>query len=81
MVARYYIEDATLKPSLAVTLTDNWIQINLRYITDYKLRRATKHLLFNYIEKNISETTGKVTLASATLQLLQIPELEVNLKK
>lgn len=81
MVARYYIEDATLKPSLAATLTDNWIQINLRYITDYKLRRGTKHRLFNHIENSISETTGKVTLASATLQLLQIPELEVNLKK
>jgi len=81
MVARYYIEDATLKPSLAVTLTDNWIQINLRYITDYKLRRDTKHRLFEHIEKSISKTNGKVTLASVTLQLLSIPELEVNLKK
>src|SRR6056297_374416 len=58
MVARYYIEDATLKPSLAVTLTDNWIQINLRYITDYKLRRDTKHRLFEHIEKSISKTNG-----------------------
>jgi small-conductance mechanosensitive channel len=81
MVARYYIEDATLKPSLAVTLTDNWIQINLRYITDYKLRRGTKHQLFERIENRISETNGKVTLASTTIQLLKIPELEVNLKK
>ncbi len=81
MVARYYIEDATLKPSLAVTLTDNWIQINLRYITDYKLRRDTKHRLFEHIEKSISKTNGKVALASVTLQLLSIPELEVNLKK
>ena len=81
MVARYYIEDATLKPSLAVALTDNWIQINLRYITDYKLRRVTKHRLFEQIENRISETKGKVTLASTTIQLLKIPELEVNLKK
>lgn len=81
MVERYYIENATLKPTLAVNLTDNWIALNLRYITDYKLRRATKHKLFQYIEKAVSETNGKVTLASATLQLLKIPELEVNLKK
>lgn len=81
MVERYYIENATLEPTLAINLTDNWVQINLRYITDYKLRRATKHKLFEHFEKAIVETNGKVTLASATLQLLKIPELEVNLKK
>ncbi|WP_281541248.1 mechanosensitive ion channel family protein [Maribacter aestuarii] len=81
MVERYYIENATLEPTLAVSLTDNWIAVNLRYITDYKLRRATKHKLFQHIVNAVSETNGKVTLASTTLQLLKIPELEVNLKK
>lgn len=81
MVERYYIENATLEPTLAVNLTDNWIALNLRYITDYKLRRGTKHELFQHIKNAISETNGMVTLASATLQLLKIPELEVNLKK
>lgn len=81
MVRRYYIENATLEPTLAVGLTDNWIALNLRYIADYKLRRATKHRLFEHIEKSVSLTNGKVALASATLQLLKIPELEVNLKK
>ncbi len=81
MVARYYIENATLEPTLALSLTDNWIVLNLRYITDYKLRRATKHQLFHHIEQAISKTNSSVTLASATLQLLKIPELEVNIKK
>lgn len=81
MVERYYIENATLEPTLAIGLTDNWITLNLRYITDYKLRRATKHGLFQHIEQKISATEGKVILASTTLQLLKIPELEINLKK
>lgn len=81
MVERYYIENATLDPSIAVRLTDNWIELNLRYITDYKLRRATKHKLFEKIEKSISQTDGKVTLASTTLQLLKFPQIDVNLKK
>jgi len=46
MVERYYIENATLDPTIALKMTDNWIELNLRYITDYKLRRGTKHKLF-----------------------------------
>jgi len=81
MVAHYYIENATLEPTIAMNLTDNWIQLNLRYITDYKLRRNTKNTLFQHIEKAISKTDGQVNLASTTLQLLEIPPLNINLKK
>lgn len=80
MVERYYIENATIKPTIAVQLTDNWVALNLRYITDYKLRRDTKNHLYSIIEKALQETKGKVKLASTTLQLLKIPELEVQLK-
>jgi len=81
MVAHYYIENATLEPTIAMNLTDNWIQLNLRYITDYKLRRNTKNTLFQHIEQAISKTNGKVNLASTTLQLLEIPPLDINLTK
>ncbi|WP_424001032.1 mechanosensitive ion channel family protein [Maribacter sp. IgM3_T14_3] len=81
MVAHYYIEDATIEPTIAMNLTDNWVQLNLRYITDYKRRRNTKHTLFQHIVQAISKTNGKVKLASTTLQLLEIPPIEVNLKK
>jgi hypothetical protein len=66
---------------LAISPTDNWIAINLRYITDYKLRRITKHELFEQIVLTLLATNGKVTLASTTLQLLKIPELDINLKQ
>ncbi|MBU3024144.1 mechanosensitive ion channel family protein [Zobellia galactanivorans] len=80
MVAHYYIEDATLEPTLALKITDNWIEVNLRYITDYKLRRATKHQLFERIQQSIFTTEGKVVLASTTLQLLKIPDINVQVK-
>ena len=81
MVKRYYIENATIDPTIAINLTDNWVELNLRYITDYKRRRATKHELFDAIQKAVRQTNGKVILASTTLQLLKIPELDVNIKK
>tara|TARA_R110002051_G_scaffold88864_3_gene156667 strand:+ start:3608 stop:4516 length:909 start_codon:yes stop_codon:yes gene_type:complete len=80
MVERYYIENATLEPTIALKLTDNWIEVNVRYITDFKLRRSTKHKLFEIIQKEALQTEGKVVLASATLQLLKIPEVDVRIK-
>ncbi|PXX26370.1 mechanosensitive ion channel family protein [Arenibacter sp. ARW7G5Y1] len=80
MVEHYYIENAKIAPTLAISPTDNWITINLRYITDYKLRRITKHELFQQIIQALVATDDKVKLASTTLQLLKIPELDINLK-
>jgi small-conductance mechanosensitive channel len=80
MVKRYYIEDAALDPSIAIRITDNWIELNVRYITDYMRRRATKHLLFTAIGKAIMDSNAKIDLASTTLQLLKIPALDIHLK-
>lgn len=77
VVDKYYIEDAQVDPSLAITLTDNWIQFNLRYIVDYKKRRFTKHLLHEEIGQRIEETNGKVVLASATYEIVKIPMVQV----
>ena len=81
MVERYYIEDATIEPTIAIRLTDNWIELNLRYITDYKKRRVTRNQLYESIERAVMNSDAKVILASTTLQLLKIPEVDVTLKK
>ncbi len=81
VVNKYYIEDAQVDPTLAITMTDNWIQFNLRYIVDYKKRRMTKHLLNEEIGKRILETNGKVILASSTFEIVRIPTLDLNEKK
>lgn len=81
VVNKYYIEDALVDPTLAITLTDNWIQFNLRYIVDYKKRRFTKHMLNDEIHNEIKKTKGRVTLASTTFELIKIPEVKINLKQ
>lgn len=81
VVNKYYIEDAQLDPTLAITLTDNWIQFNLRYIVDFKKRRLTKHALNDSIRKEFEQTNGKVILASSTIELIKIPPLKVDLEK
>jgi small-conductance mechanosensitive channel len=80
VVERYYIEDAKVEPTLAITMTDNWIQFNLRYIVDYKKRRVTKHILSELISKKFEETKGKVVLASSTVEIVRIPTVNINEK-
>jgi len=78
VVNKFYIEDAILDPTLAITLTDNWVKFNLRYIVDYKKRRVTQHLLFDSIHNKINATNGLVQLASATVEVIKIPEIKVS---
>ncbi|MDC6351935.1 mechanosensitive ion channel [Zeaxanthinibacter sp. PT1] len=80
LVERYYIEDAALEPNVAVKLTDNWIQLNLRYITDYKKRRKMQQDLFERIESVFKSKGESVIFASSTLQLLKIPEVDVRMQ-
>jgi small-conductance mechanosensitive channel len=81
VVDRYYIEDANVEPTLAITMTDNWMQFNLRYIVDYKKRRHTKHLLSELIGQEIEKTKGKIILASATMEIIRIPTLNIEQKE
>ncbi len=78
VVGKYYIENAQVEPTIAITNTDNWVQFNLRYIVDYKKRRGTKHVLNEKIGEEILKTKGKVVLASATMEIIRIPTLNIN---
>ncbi|WP_179006715.1 mechanosensitive ion channel family protein [Winogradskyella forsetii] len=81
VVKKYYIEDAVVEPSLAIKLTDNWVEFNLRYIVDYKKRRLTRHMLHDSIRKAFEQTNGKVVLASTTIELIKIPEIKITSDK
>lgn len=81
VVGKYYIEDAQVEPTLAISLTDNWIQINLRYIVDYKKRRMTKHRLSELVRQRLEATNGKVQLGSTTVEIIRIPPIETKHEK
>lgn len=78
IVNKYYIENAVLDSTIAVSLTDNWTQFNLRYIVDYKKRRITKDTLYEKVGRAIQATNGAVKLASATFEIVDLPDLKIN---
>lgn len=77
VVNKYYIEDAGVEPILAISITDNWMRFNLRYIVDYKKRRITKHMLNEKIAAEINKTNGAVKLASSTVEIVRIPSVKL----
>ncbi len=77
IVQKYYIEDAVVQPTLSLSMTDNWMQFNLRFISDYRKRRKTKNELHQSIAKAIQSTHGTVALASTTFEIVNIPKIKI----
>lgn len=79
MVNKYRIEDAMIEPAVTLIANDNWLEFTIRYVTDYKRRRATKDILFTRIMEEFDGTDGKVSLASATFHLVDAPVFNVRM--
>ncbi|MEO6976039.1 MAG: mechanosensitive ion channel domain-containing protein [Gallionella sp.] len=75
---RYRIEDANLDPAVTMSFDSNFIELTLRYVVDYRVRRSTKDRLFANILGGFEETQGKVQIGSTTLQLTQNPSLSTH---
>lgn len=79
LVRSYRIEDAQIEPVVTMTANDNWVELTLRYIVDYRKRRSTKDALFSRILEGIEASAGRVSIASVTVALVHAPKLDVRL--
>jgi small-conductance mechanosensitive channel len=79
MTRKYAVENAIIEPMVFLVANDNWIEFTLRYVVDFKKRRGVKDLLFTHILDAIKQTEGKVSMASATFQLVDAPTFDVHL--
>lgn len=68
-----------LSHSVTLIANDNWLAFTVRYVVDYRQRRLTKDRLFTRILEEIDQTEGRVSIASATFQLVDAPVLDVRL--
>lgn len=69
VVKNYAIEDARVENMVTLTADENWVSFTLRYVTDYKMRRKTKDLLFTSILQKIEQSDGKVSIAGASMDV------------
>lgn len=70
LVREYRVEQARIQPMVTLRVTDNWLEYTLRYVVDFKRRRATKDILFERLMSAIDDTAGSVRLASMTVELV-----------
>lgn len=75
----FLLEQAYLEPNVSLIVTDNGLQFAVRYVVDFKQRRATKDELFTRIFAAFEATDGRVLMASTTIQLVDAPALQVHL--
>lgn len=79
--SKYRLEEAQTEPMVSLVANDNWVEYTLRYIVNYKKRRATKTALYTKILTAIDATQGEIKFASATFELVGAPDFKVNLNK
>ena len=81
MLRRYRIEPARVEPAVTLVATDNWVEYTLRYVVDYKHRRGVRDEIFRSILRRVDESDGKVELASATYEVVAVPDMNVNVRQ
>jgi small-conductance mechanosensitive channel len=71
---RYPVQATTVEPTLYVTMTDNWIEVALRYVVEARERREVKARLHRELLERF-EQEASVTVASATVEIVGFPPL------
>ncbi len=68
-VLHHRAEDTSLEVAVTLSFDANWIELTLRYVVDFRTRRATKDKLFTAILDEFEKTQGKVIIATPLLHL------------
>ncbi|APV43479.1 Small-conductance mechanosensitive channel [Dehalogenimonas formicexedens] len=75
LAGRYFLPGNAGAPSIFVTLTDNWINLTVRYISEVRNRRETRDRLNRLILDEITRLgSEKVRISSQTLGVSVKPE-------
>jgi len=77
---KYYLPKRDVEPAIYLTLTDNWIAFNIRYVTKVRERRFLRNKLSRMILDEIQKSK-KIKIASSTLDIIGLPELKIKQKK
>jgi hypothetical protein len=57
-------------------LTDNWVEVSVRYIVSPRNRRTTKSKLSLIVSDEFTKV-GNIRIASQTVEIVRFPELRV----
>ena len=75
MMLRYPVYATSVAPSLYLVMTDNWIEMTLRYVVEPRERRSVRAQLHHELLIHFEEEPS-ITVASATFDIVGFPPLQ-----
>jgi small-conductance mechanosensitive channel len=76
MIDLYPLKDTKVEPTLYLAMTDNWIELTLRFVVDAQERRRVKDKLHRDLLQHI-QAEEKIAVASTTIEIVGFPPLEL----
>jgi small-conductance mechanosensitive channel len=76
MIDRYPLKETKVEPTVYVAMTDNWIELTLRFVVDAQERRRVKGQLYRDLLQHF-QTEEKIAVASTTIEIVGFPPLEL----
>ena len=73
---KYYFSGRGIEPEIFVALTDNWVELTVRYVTHIRKRRSLKADISRLILEKI-EKSKNIKIASTTLSIVDIPDIKM----
>jgi small-conductance mechanosensitive channel len=77
LVDRYPLKELTVEPTLYLAMTDNWVEITLRFVVDAQERRRVKDRLHQELLQHF-QAEEKITVASTTIEIVGFPTMQVD---
>jgi small-conductance mechanosensitive channel len=77
MLDRYPLKDTKVEPTLYLAMTDNWIEMTLRFVVDAQERRKVKGQLHQDLLQHF-QAEENISLASMTIEIVGFPQLQVD---
>ena len=74
LIDRFPLKQTKVEPSIYFVMTDNWIEITLRFVVDAQERRRVKARLNRELMQQFEEEEN-ITIASATFDIVGFPAL------
>ena len=75
MQRRYVLQPADVEPRVYVRLTDNWLELTLRFVTEARGVRDVKDVMSRKILHELR--AAGIGLASTTIEIVGLPEFQV----
>jgi small-conductance mechanosensitive channel len=79
MVKTYLVHETPVEPMLYIVMTDNWIEMTLRYVVEARKRREVGGQLHRELLQHFEAEPG-ITVASATIEIVGFPPLKSDME-